>query len=514
MLKLLCAALAAAMCLATPQVALANSSPEKLAAMADLLDKLDREDLLDGLEKANGCTTQRNFACTDTTLQKIKKLINGPADKKLWEMAFNYRQAEQQRINDEVRAEREREERIAAQERRAEAALERQRQEEEARERRAQEAREAAVNRQALMAIVGAAAIGKATSGSNYTDAQRRALVESYTKDRINAIDGVQTNNFGQQAETVKREADTAHRTRMAAAEEARRQQAEQMRVALAERRAEEARAASADAQRRAAAAQARPVTVAAVQPELPKYQPQVVTIPSWPQTCPPGSVPARHPNGTPVTAAPGAYCIKDPNASTTQASNTATGKTSGNGGGSGTSGGTAAGGGAGGAGASGGALGGGSTVAGGSTTSPGGSDKKDEAPKKPPKELFRKTPATPPPGDASEGLTTPKGNYKCAPVNAYAKQHEKAAGQLASARYDAPYRSGPRCQARCDLLAWREEILNTYKYRGSWSCSVPSVGLWSSIDSAGDYRGYHDGKNDDSCTCVTSNDTPITFTP
>lgn len=516
MLKLLCAVLGATMCLSIPQWAWANSSPEKLAAMAELLDQLDREDLLEGLEKANACTTRRNFVCADAALQKVKKLVNGPADKRLWEMASNYRKAEQQRIDDEARAEREREERIAEQERRAEAALERQRLDEEARERRAQEARESAVRVQAGLAIFGAAAIGKATAGSNYTDAQRRALVESYTKDRINAIDGVQTNNFGQQAETVKRELDTTHRARMAAAEESRRQQAEQMRVALAERRAEENRVATAQAQRRAAALEARPVVVAAAPPELPKYQPQVVVIPRGPQTCPPGSVPARHPNGTPVMVDPGAYCIKDPNATTTQASNSASGKSTGSSGsatGSSTTAGAAAGG-AGAAGANGGKSGGATTVAGGPTTSQGSPDKKDEAPKKPPKELFRKTPATPPPGDASEGLTTPKGNYKCAPVNAYGKQHEKAAEQLSKSRYDAPYRSGPRCQARCDLLAWREEILDTYKYRGAWACSLPAVGLWNTVDSGGDYRAYHDGNNMDNCTCVTSNDTPIAFTP
>jgi len=436
-------------------------------------------------------------------------MVNGPADKRLWEMSFNYRQAEQQRIDDEKRAERERVERIAEEERRAEAALEQERLNEEARERRAQEARDSAVRRQALMAGVGGIFIAKATAGSNYTDAQRRSLVESYTKDRINAIDGVQTNNFGQQAETVKRELDALGRTRRAEAENTRRKEIQQMQQALNDQRAENARVASQQTQRRPAAMEARPVTVASAPPELPKYQPQVVTIPSWPQTCPPGSVPARHPNGTSVTVAPGAYCIKDPNATTTQASNSSSGKAMGSNSGGITGGAATAGAGAGGAGV----VGSGSK-GGGATTVAGGANNKDEAPKKPPKELFRKTPATPPSGDASEGLTTPKGNYNCAPVNAYGKRHEKAAEQLSKARYDADYRSGPRCQARCDLLAWREEILNTYKYRGVWSCSVPAVGLWNTVDSAGDYRGYHGGNNMDNCTCVTSSDTPISFTP
>jgi len=366
-----------------------------------------------------------------------------------------------------------------------------------------------------MLAILGAAAIGKATAGSNYTDAQRRALVESYAQDRINAIDGVQTNNFAQQTETVKRELDATGRARIAAAEEARRQQAEQMRLALAERRAEEARVATAQAQQRAAATQTRPVAVAAVQPELPRYQPQVVTLPSWPQTCPPGSVPARHPNGTSVTAAPGAYCIKDPNAGTMQSANSGSGKYTGSSGSSGgaTGSSTAAGSGAGGFGDAGAGKGGSATTVAGANPSQGGTDK-DDAPKRPAKELFRKTPATPPSGNASEGLTKANGEYKCTAVNAYVKQHEKAAEQLGRSRYDAAYRSAPRCQARCDLLAWREEILNTYQYRGNWACSVPSVGLWNSIDGAGDYRAYRDGNNMDNCTCVTLSDVPISFTP
>ena len=45
---------------------------------------------------------------------------------------------------------------------------------------------------------------------------------------------------------------------------------------------------------------------------ELPKYQPQVATISSVRNECPPGSSPARHANGQYVTIPPSAYCIKD----------------------------------------------------------------------------------------------------------------------------------------------------------------------------------------------------------
>ena len=46
------------------------------------------------------------------------------------------------------------------------------------------------------------------------------------------------------------------------------------------------------------------------------------------------------------------------------------------------------------------------------------------------------------------------------------------------------------------------------------WSCSVSSVGLWSSVDTGGGYRSYRSGQNDDDCTCVTPQDVPISFSP
>ena len=136
------------------------------------------------------------------------------------------------------------------------------------------------------------------------------------------------------------------------------------------------------------------------------------------------------------------------------------------------------------------------------------------KAPTKPAKKTFRKVPNSPPPGSASEGLAKANGDYKCTAINAYAKQHSKAVDLLFRERMDAPYRTDAKCQTRCDLLAWREEILRTYRYHGSWECSPSAVGLWSGTDAGGSYSSYRDGNNDDSCTCVTTSDTPITFSP
>lgn len=134
--------------------------------------------------------------------------------------------------------------------------------------------------------------------------------------------------------------------------------------------------------------------------------------------------------------------------------------------------------------------------------------------PAKKPRPLFRNVPSEPPPGQVTEGLTKPSGDYRCADIEAYARQHAKVAARLFDRTLSAPPRSEQRCQARCDALAWREKVVDTFRYRGSWSCSNNSVGLWNSLDNASGYRSYNDGQNDDGCTCVTSQDSPISFSP
>lgn len=67
-----------------------------------------------------------------------------------------------------------------------------------------QSAREAAVTRQGVLALLGAAAIGKATSGKNFTYEQRSSLVDAWTRDRMNAADGVTTDNFAAAASRTR----------------------------------------------------------------------------------------------------------------------------------------------------------------------------------------------------------------------------------------------------------------------------------------------------------------------
>lgn len=218
-----------------------------------------------------------------------------------------------------------------------------------------------------------------------------------------------------------------------------------------------------------------------------PQYTAQYVTIPAGGKACPPGYSPMRHSNGVPVAAVPGAYCIKDSQNVAVKVANQANGAAGAN------------------------AASNSATVNPVNSNMDGANGKVST---KPVKKTFRKIPNSPPQGSASEGLTKANGDYKCTAINAYAKQHSKTVDLLFRERMDAPYRSDAKCQTRCDLLAWREEILRTYRYHGSWDCSPSAVGLWSGTDSGGSYSSYRDGNNDDSCTCVTSSDTPISFSP
>lgn len=147
-----------------------------------------------------------------------------------------------------------------------------------------------------------------------------------------------------------------------------------------------------------------------------------------------------------------------------------------------------------------------------GSGTS-GADSRNNKEPVQPPaKKAFRKVPNPPPQGSTPNGLAKSNGEYKCEDINAYARQYGKDQSRLFDKRMAAPSVSDEKCQTRCDLLAWREQIIKTYRYYGSWSCSVSAVGFWAGVDAGGDYSSYNGGKNGDHCTCVTTGDSPLVF--
>ena len=74
----------------------------------------------------------------------------------------------------------------------------------------------------------------------------------------------------------------------------------------------ERSRAEDADRRRETERSRVAGNNATAPQPEPPRYQSQVVVVPSGPASCPPGSSPARHSNGQTIAVPAVAYCVKD----------------------------------------------------------------------------------------------------------------------------------------------------------------------------------------------------------
>jgi hypothetical protein len=220
-----------------------------------------------------------------------------------------------------------------------------------------------------------------------------------------------------------------------------------------------------------------------------PTYKAPQVEIQPTRATCPAGYSPAKQANGLPVTVQATAYCVLD--AQSAGGSN----DSQRNGGGSSTR-----------------ATNGAATKDVSPSGSASGGDSSES--KKAEKVLFRKTPIDPPAGSAPDGLQTKNGDYSCKAVNEYSKQYSKDIRSLFDQAMYTKYGSEARCQTRCDLLSWREELIKTFHYTGSWICSVASVDAWNAADAGGNYNTYKNGNNSDNCMCVNSNGTPITFSP
>ena len=103
--------------LAVFSFAVAYAGSSKMAEMSARLDKLDKLDFDEAVEKANACTAQRDFECTEKQLKRAKSLAHTAEDNHLMTRA-------QQAMADEV-------EQIAAEKRAAEEYARQQRLEEE-----------------------------------------------------------------------------------------------------------------------------------------------------------------------------------------------------------------------------------------------------------------------------------------------------------------------------------------------------------------------------------------------
>jgi hypothetical protein len=105
------------------------ASASSLVEASAMFDQMDREELLEALDKASACIEQHAFDCASQQLKAAKGFINSDADRKLWELVDNADTAERKIVREESeaeeRAEREELEWEREQERRAERAADR-----------------------------------------------------------------------------------------------------------------------------------------------------------------------------------------------------------------------------------------------------------------------------------------------------------------------------------------------------------------------------------------------------
>lgn len=290
--------------------------------LIDQLDQMDKMDLQTELDRAQACTTRRDFPCSEKSLAKAARYAKGTRDKAAVAQAQTSLQAEVELVREEesqrvARLERQRrdEERARRDQRDAEAAAERMA------ERRENEAARSA----ALASVVGA--LARPQQSQDWLQAETRATLARASQQIAQA-------NRDQAAAAAARQAaaDQAARERLAARQQAQaaaeqrasadaaqawaQRQAEQTRLAEQDRRDEQARRErelerDRERQQRLAAQTAATrgapgapgTTISQIAPPGPPVIP-------YPTRCPPGYVPS---DGTvmPMSAPREGICIR-----------------------------------------------------------------------------------------------------------------------------------------------------------------------------------------------------------
>ena len=290
---------------------------KKMISQLDQLDQLDHLEFMAQTDKAHACIRARDYACAEKKIAKAAKYAINSKDKAALRLTKQNLATERRLEQEELAAAAEEARQIRlAEERSAREAEERSR-----REQQAQEESGPSLFRGAL-AIAAGTYVGNAAR--NYSPEQQTRLMESTMRGVLNG----NMDEFNSTSNQVMAEREREHNVKM---KQIREQKEREERAAQARKEREE-RAARAQSEReRLAAADKRAQDAERMrlaqlnrqqpQPQLQQGYPQKVTIPTWPQSCPPGYSPARHPNGVTVTVAPGAYCIKDPQSTPGQAS-------------------------------------------------------------------------------------------------------------------------------------------------------------------------------------------------
>ncbi len=214
--------------LALTHTALADDSRAQMLKRLELLQQLDSITFTEGVEKANTCTSQRNFSCADTQLDTIKPLIQSDSENRLYQMALSNLNSEKAQAETERRlAQEERDRQRRAEEQRI-AAI-------EAEERRLEREREEEERRRAIQYGMNSLAIGLAAK--DMSNEQVNRLIEANARDYEQ---GSGTSNLQASLDHMKQENQQRHLENQRLIQQQREQrqrEQEAMERALAEQR-------------------------------------------------------------------------------------------------------------------------------------------------------------------------------------------------------------------------------------------------------------------------------------
>lgn len=299
----------------SPAMAMAELTDQqkKMINQLDQLDQLDHLEFTAQTEKADTCIRARDYSCAEKKITKAAKYAISSKDKNTLRLAKLSLAAERRREKEELEA-------AAMEQARQIRQKEEQRRIAQARQRQREEDAEASDFQWGKAGL--GIGVGLLAGGGMSSEAKIK-YIEGIVKDSMPGQEGLSNttanaNAYADKQKKLKIIADQQSRKQLlqGIAEET----ANNERLLKAAREshqpktpAVEQRVARADAQRNARA------NAAKSQSALPKYLPQVVTIPSFNQVCPPGSSPARQANGEYVTNPPTAYCVNDPQSTSGQ---------------------------------------------------------------------------------------------------------------------------------------------------------------------------------------------------
>jgi hypothetical protein len=295
--------------------------------LIDQLDQMDKMDLQTELDRAQACTTRRDFPCSEKSLAKAARYAKGTRDKAAVAQAQKSLQAEVELVREE---ESQRVARLERQRRDDERAKRDQRDVEAAAERMAERRENEAARSAALASVIGA--LARPQQPQDWLQAETRATLA-----RTNQLLAQANREQAAVAATQQAAADRAVRQRLAARQEALAAAEQRASLEAAQARREQEFERDRERQQRLAAQTASSRVAQGAQGNtISQIAPPGPPVIAYPTRCPPGYVPS---DGTvmPMSSPREGICIRQNSTTNASTAGSTGGAAAGAGGGAGT---------------------------------------------------------------------------------------------------------------------------------------------------------------------------------